>query len=284
MFFEQVPKIEEPEKIKPHTSERLLVALKLNRLNFGKVEVLGLENLQEIPTNSKVVIAVDHLTNLSVPTSAMVMADKLPILISAQSSSFSVFENPMGNTGIAAGGKKNFRKIDYNIKNDRPGPLNPENFLAMAEDMEDGFATIVAAHNPVNDNTLPEKGGYAAAYLAGMTDSYVLPMAINIKKDEVRAAESGAGLMHNIKATFAMLTERPDVEVTIGHPHKLVQSEDIKRFHELFLKHKSGEILSSNDRAEFSQLRKSLEEASQNIMIDLAKMLPEKKRGKWKIE
>jgi hypothetical protein len=286
MSFEQIPKNQEnvPEMERPRTSERLLAALKLNRLNFGKVNVLGLENLKEIPIGAKVVIATDHLNNLSVPTSAMVIADKLPIKISAQSSSFSLLENPLGHTGIAAGGKKNFRGIDYDIKNDRPQPLNPDNFSAMAEDLEDGYATIVAAHNPVKNNMLPKKGGYAAAYLAGMTDSYVLPMAVNIKKNEIRAAESGAGIIHNIKATLSLLKERPDVEVMISHPHKLIQAEDIKSFHELFLKHKEGKSLSKDEHAEFSSLRKSLEDASQEIMADLAKMLPEERRGKWQVK
>jgi hypothetical protein len=282
MSFEQITE-NVPEKEKPQTSERLKAALKLNRINFGKIEILGLENLKEIPADSKIVIAVDHLTNLSVSTSAMAMADKLPILVSAQSSSFSVFENPLGNTGVAVGGSKNFRKIDYDIKNDRPKPLNPENFSVMAEDLEAGYATIVAAHNPVKDGVLPENGGYAAAYLAGLTDSYILPMAINIKKNDVYAAESGAGLINNIKATLSMLKDKPDVDVLIGHPHKLSQAEDIKHFHDLFIKHKSGEVLNSDERAEFSKLRKSLEDASQNIMTDLAKMLPEEKRGKWKV-
>ena len=273
-----------PEKEIPQTSKRLKAALELNRINFGKVDVSGWENLNEIPVGGKIVIATDHLTNLSVPTAAMVIADKLPILISAQSSSFSLLENPMGHTGIAAGGKKNFRAIDYDMKNDRPAPLNPENFSVMAEDLEKGYAEIVAAHNTVKNNQLPEKGGYAAAYLAGMTDSYVLPLAVNIKKEDVRAAESGAGIIHNIKATLSMLKERPDVEVKIGHPFKIVQAEDIKRFHNLFIKYKSGENLSGEERKEFSVLRKSLEEASQKIMADLADMLPEEKRGNWQKE
>jgi hypothetical protein len=282
MPFEQIPEIKDndAENNQPRTSERLLLALKMNRLNFGKVDVIGLENLQEIPAGGKIVIATDHLNNLSVPTAAMVMADKLPIKISAQSSSFSLLENPMGHTGIAAGGKKNFRAIDYDIKNDRPKPLNPENFSAMAEDLEAGFAEIVAAHNPVKNNQLPEKGGYAAVYLAGITDGYVLPMAINIKKAEVHAAESGAGIMHNLKATLSLLKEKPDVEVVIGHPRQVAQSHEIKCFHELFLRHKSGEALSKDELAEFSKLRKSLEAASENIMQDLAELLPEERRQK----
>jgi hypothetical protein len=289
MNYEQMPTAENREKaeqeIHPRveTSKRLLLALEPTRLNFSKMELLGEEHLAEIPPGSKVVIAVDHLNNLSIPTAALMMGKNLPIIISNQSTQFSFRENPQGHLGVALGGKDNFRGIDYDPESEKPKAFNPENFDSMEESLNEGYAMIVAAHNPVNTNTMPEEGGYGAAYLASIADAYILPVSVDIKaKRGIHTSESKTNFLKNIKASLDVVRERPEVTVSIGRPYKIPQEKDIQRFHEIFMKRKGGEKLSSEESQEFHRLRTSLDEASDEIMKTLAAMLPEEKRGEWK--
>jgi hypothetical protein len=280
MSFEQPDPIEgnQEEKPKLETSKRLMAALETTRLNFSKIEVIGEEHLKEIPEGARVIIAVDHLNNLSIPAAALVMGRRLPIQISNQSTQFSFRENPGGHLGVAVGGKDNFKGIDYDAETNEPKPFNPENFDAMLDPLNEGYAIIVAAHNPVNTNVLPEKAGYGAAYLAGIADAYILPVSVNVKS-EVRVMEGKAGILKNIKGTVDMLKNRPEAEVTIGKPRKVSEEKEIQRFHYLFMKHKEMGRLTPEELEEFKKLRGSLNAASEEIMEDLAEMLPEEKRG-----
>ncbi len=283
MSFDHAPSPDqsESEKIqKTETSKRLLMALESTRLNFSKIEVIGEDNLKEIPEGARVVIAVDHLNNLSIPTAALEMGRRLPIQISNQSTQFSWKENPGGRVGVVVGGEENFKGIDYDAATNEPRSFNPENFDDMLKPLEEGYAIIVAAHNPVNTNELPEKAGYGAAYLAGIADAYILPVSINIKA-EVHTMEGKAGLLKNVKAAIDMMKNRPEAEVTIGKPHKLGEEKDIQQFHFLFMKRKETGRLSTEEMEEFKRLRASLNEASNKIMQELAEMLPEEKRGAW---
>ena len=80
------------------------------------------------------------------------------------------------------GGEENFKGIDYDAKTDKPATFfNPENFESLLAPLSEGYAIIVAAHNPRNDNRLAEKSGYGTAYLASIADAYVLPVSVNIK-------------------------------------------------------------------------------------------------------
>jgi hypothetical protein len=252
----------------------------MTRLNFSKIEVVGEENLHDIPEGAKVIIAVDHLNNLSIPTAALELGNRLPIQISNQSTQFSFRENPSGHIGVAVGGKDNFKGIDYDAETNEPKPFNPENFDEMRQPLDEGYAIVVAAHNPVNTNVLPGKAGYGAAYLAGIADAYVVPVSVNVKS-EVHVMEGNAGIFEKLKGTVDMLRNRPEAEVTIGKPRKIEQGNDIQRLHALFMKHKEEGRLTSDELEEFKFLRKSLNAASDRVMEDLATMLPEEKRGEW---
>ena len=245
------------------------------------MKIVGEDNLKEIPEGAKVVVVVDHLNNLSIPTAALALGRKLPIIISNQSTQFSWRENPGGHLGVAVAGKENFAGIDYDPKTNEPKAFNPQNFDEMLEPLEEGYAVIVAAHNPVNTNELPEDAGYGAAYLAGIADAYILPVSVNVKAD-VHTMEGDAGIMKNLQATVAMLKNRPEAEVTIGKPRKIAEEKDIQRFHFLFIKRKEMGRLSTEELDEFKNLRGSLDSASDEIMEELAGMLSEEKRGTWK--
>ena len=111
--------------------------------------------------------------------------------------------------GVVAGGEENFKGIDYNAETNEPAAFNPENFDGMLEPLNEGYAVMVATHNPVNTNELPEKAGYGAAYLAGIADAYVLPVSVNVKAD-VHTMEGKAGILKNIKGEIDMLMNRPE--------------------------------------------------------------------------
>lgn len=268
------------DKPKLETSKRLMLALEPTRLNFSKIEVVGEEHLSEIPEGEKTIIVTDHLNNLSIPLSALMMGDKLPIILTNQSNQFDTFGD--GHLGVAVAGEKNFIGIDYNGDTSSPKPFNPKNFDKMAESLDAGYSPLIAAHNPVNTNVLPDKAGYGAAYLAAIADAWILPVATDIKsKKGVHITESGAGFLKNIKNSLSVLKERPEAEVIIGHPYKIADAENIKRFRALFIKHKNGEKLTPEETKEFGILRESLNKASEQIMKTIAGMLPESKRGNW---
>lgn len=258
-----------------------MLALEPTRLNFSKIEVVGENHLKQIPEGAKVVIAVDHLNNLSIPTAALELGKRLPIKISNQSIQFDFRKNPGGGLGVVLGGKENFKGIDYDMATKEPKPFNPENFEDMLGSLDEGYAVIIAAHNPVNTNKLPEKAGYGAAYLAGIADAYVLPVSVSIKS-EVHVMEGDAGILKNIKGTLNMVANRPEAQVAIGEPYKPKQENDIREFHALFMKRKREGRLSSEEKEEFSRLRNSLSGGSEKIMKHLAVLLPEEKQGAWK--
>ncbi len=279
-FESELQPEESAEEKKLETSKRLLMALESVRLNFSKIEVIGEEYLKEIPEGAKIVIAVDHLNNLSIPTAALELGSRLPIQISNQSTQFSFRENPGGNIGVVAGGKKNFKGIDYDSETDKPKTFNPENFDEMLDPLSEGYAMVVAAHNPVNNNKLPEKGGYGAAYLASIADAYVVPVSVNIKS-EVHVMEGNAGIINNLKGAVSMLKNRPEAVISIGKPRKVAEEANIQKFHSLFMKRKESGRLSADELEEFKRLRASLNSASNEIMEDIAIMLPEEKKGTW---
>jgi len=213
-------------------------------------DLSGKENIEKIPEDRNIVVACSHISDLDMPTVAAVLSNYLNVAISDQSTHHQLDpKNPMehiGNNILV--GEENFMPIDYQTTENGkiPGRFNPENYIPMVKEMDTkGKVVIVAASNPIENFNLSQeeraklssKPGYAAAYLAGMADAIVLPVAVYTEDNKVR--------------------------IVAGKPFEPTKVEELPEH---------GESGSSESRREaFDQLRKG----SQEIFDEVAALLPE---------
>jgi hypothetical protein len=109
---------------------------------------------------------------------------------------------------------------------------------------------------------------------------YILPVSVDVKSD-VHVMEGDASWSERLHGTIDMLRNRPEAKVTIGTPRKIAEEADIQKLRALFAKRKEAGRLTKEEIETFKQLRDSLNKASDEIMQDIADMLPEEKRGAW---
>lgn len=260
------------------TSSRLLFTLdKLKKTMINKTEVIGRENLAEIPKDKKVVIATTHITDADVWLSALELGNDFDINITNQSVHHKAFgknsELPT-NIGMRMAGKENFLPIDYNKTEDgrkNPGIFNPENFVAMEKALENGKAVLIAAHKPSHSQEL-EKGGYGVVYLAELSNAIILPVAVDVESE---------GVDDMYKHPTRTILKRSNAKITIGKPFSPEKIEGIELFSKILEKRKNGEKISKEELIAFSKIKKELEKKSDELMKCLASMVPEKKRGQY---
>lgn len=254
------------------TSRRLMRAIELQlKTQLGKIEISGMENLEKIPKDKKVVVAPDHKTDMAVPLTVHALGDSLDLVITNESVHHKFTGEPSMNLGMRLVGRDNFLPIDFMGKgtDKHPTAFNPDNFIPMMKAMDKGKTTIVAAHNPSLGGHL-EQGGYGAVYLAEMTDAVIIPVSIDIISKE------NLGMAQNVLRTFL---KKPDVHIQIGEPFSLDKIEDIGKMKELMDKRKGGERLTHEEFSEFSRITEDLKEQSEALMKRLVEITPIEKRG-----
>ena len=139
------------EKKKETTPRRLMLALEaLVKLQTKSIEVDGKEHVKEIPPDSKVVVATTHLSDLDVPLSAYALGNELNLVITNESVHHHFNQEAPTNIGLHIAGKENFIPIDYKKTGGkkRPRGFNPDNFVPMAEALENGKGVVIASQNP----------------------------------------------------------------------------------------------------------------------------------------
>lgn len=268
------------DSIKPQeTSRRLRMSLSAG-LGFlfenpSEIPVVGKELLKEIPPNRKVIIATTHLCDSDVPIAGLALSDSFDIAIVHHSTHDNLLEDPVSWVGAAIAGRKNFLSVNSR-KQDGKVVTNfvPEDFEPMEDALDKGKTIVIAAHNPTYGWKLPQKGGLGAAYLAQLSDALILPVSINVE------SASKTGTLADMKKVVSTSKKKFSAQVSVGHPIDLKKIE-VERIAEILKKRKEGNVLSPEEKKEFSEIHTKLQEQAEVVMSSLAAMLPPEKRGVW---
>lgn len=217
-------------------------------LAVGKKEVVGLENLDKVPANTKLIVATGHTSDIEIPLITSSLGKYLNLIVTNLSLHRSISSDPT-LIGLYLAGMENFLRIQYRVvKGERRGILNPEDYTKMVDAFDRGKAIVIAAHNPSFNGIMPDKPGLGVAYLAGkVEDSMILPVIANI--------EGNLGQASILNALKTLIT-KPKVTIAIGEPFKLSQDPNVN----------SRKLLVAN---------------AERVMRSIANLYPEEKRGRW---
>lgn len=264
---------------------------------FRKPEVVGIENLGEIPSNAPLIIVTSHLSDTDIPTIESELRPRLKAIRPNRGIGVSLQSNnlvdPRTAPFINFAGRKHFFEYDVNFDksaNHLRFIFNPENFRKMKEALHRGTDIITAAHEPLSNIPgsaweLPEQSGLGAAYLAQMANAVVLPVALDIQTDKP------VGMSADVRGTVRRLLkrQRPNTRMIIGKPFTLDKINDshLEQFGKYAssiskLEGASLEQLSPDEKANAKMILKRLREQSNLIMRRVADLLPEEKKGRWK--
>lgn len=261
---------------------RLRAAAEVNRFfNAKNPEVRGKEHLKEIPHGRRVIIATTHISDLDTSLVISALGNDFDLAVASESTMLNPRQHLRAYAGVLAAGPRNFRGVDYRStsRGNVPGLFNPENFATMADAMKNGKDILIVAHNPSREGTLT-RGGYGPAYLSQIVDgAIILPVAVNVKGEEQVLV--GQNAMRTFAKNISTL-QRPDAEVVIGKPIVPKHIEGIEQFNTLLEKRRGPDKLTEDDVAEFHRLSQQLKAQSREIMMALAEMLPEEKRGPFR--
>ncbi len=135
---------------------------------------------------------------------------------------------------------------------------------------------LIAAYDPtpVKDGKLPARGGYGGVYLAEISNAIIVPIAVNIKSDSPDAVIRKKGI--------GGLLGRPEAEMIIGKPIVPEKIEGLKDLGEILKRRREDpKSVTRADLDRIKELQERLKRESDKVMLALAEMLPEEKRGSW---
>ncbi len=255
----------------------------LVEMGVKNVKVEGEENLNDLPPDAKVIVVTSHISDVDVPLAAYGVGEKLNVAITTDSFQHHLTENPISKIGFQIAGQDNFLPIQYDRKTGH-GRFNPSDFDAMQTELNEGKAIVMAGHAPSIEKDpdkvawhLPDKGTIGSAYLAELSGAVLVPVAVDIES-ETPTGMGADSVMRGLKNMVQTMRHKPDARVIIGKPIILPHIEGIEGFGNLS---SNKDAPAENRRAEFRRIRTELETASDEIMGQLASLLPPSKRGVW---
>lgn len=282
----------------PETETSRLTPLRLRKgmeaftsLMVGKIKVSGRENLESLPPDLPVIIAVTHINDLEFSIAVKALANDFNLVIADISKHRNFKEDPFTFIALTLAGRDNFLPLNYGREGGRwsASPFDPQDFDLISEAQKRGKTVIIAAHNPSSalrvrggehqredeqkTYQLPETGGLGAVYLASKTNSLILPVAVNVE------ASGNIGRV-GIVAGIETLLYRPNASVTIGQPMDL-RGVYVSVIEKVGRKRDLREKITEQERADFRHAGDELRVRSAILMRTLASMLPPEKRGKW---
>lgn len=223
---------------------RLRAALALMKLAIvGKVTTSGIENLDHVPGQRKLVVATTHFTDIDVALAAYVLDEHMDIAIADMLPNHNFWKRPAAVIAARMIGAARLIPIDYTVrkhKNEIPGIFNPANYEPMLGAMNDGKVVIMAAHEPSPDRKFA-RAGVGVPYLASMAGATILPAAVKLDTDR------NLGMMETALQTVLI---RPPAHVTFGKPIDLSTGPDVGHLGKLIDQSHLGMRLDEDSRAE----------------------------------
>lgn len=215
------------------SSKRLREGLKLTQSGLlGNVafEMIGRENLlsaaRDSVDNGGVVVASDHLTDVSVSVAAAVAAQLTKIKIPVASTNFEAAhqEIPYRIAGLdtvykvpyrfAEGFDRDKSRADHKVT----GRFDSRDYDELVEDMvSQGFSVVAAAHNPMtmhdfeNKGKLPEKPGKLVPHLSLATGRPILPVLMQVEGQQLNPSQLNDNAIHP-----SWTLSQKDVRMTFG--------------------------------------------------------------------
>lgn len=274
------------------SSRRFRAAMWLNsEIVAQKPEVTGWENLNKIPKGINPVIAGTHLrSDAPLQIIARELGGKFDIGIALQAGNRKIY---LTNALFTLIGQRNFYDIDnittretVNGKSMRTDkyPFNPDNYEVMKEAMEKGKTILISAHySPIYNGILPDKPGFAAAYLAHLSGQrVVLPVALDMYTDDEDAGRDDRRML----IVKNLLTgNRPKTKMTICEPvvFDFIDAASLalmKKWRmERYQKHSN--LKPEDQEIARETFKKVRDQDGGKVMRALAKALPPEKRGIW---
>lgn len=254
-------------------------------------QVAGLRNLEKIPEGINPIIAGTHLrSDASLQIIARELGRKFNLGIALQSENR---KNPLINAFFTLIGQDNFYDIDnkttrkmVNGKSQRTDTykLNFNNYEVMRDVMRKGKTLLIAGHwAPIYSGMLPDKPGFAAIYLAHLSNQrVVLPVALDIytNDEDLGRIDRISNIVKNL-----LTANKPKSKMTICEPIILdpINSLDIdlmKRLMQSKIEQKPSGLNSEEEKIAV-ETNKKIRRDSEKIMYALAYALPPEKRGIW---
>jgi len=241
--------------ISPDKSEKKLgriVETGISLLGLKYKDILGENNLDNLPKNRPVIFATPHFSDTEILITVDSLLNKLkykkPIKIIQDETHTKFKSNPSGWTSMIIGGKENFLSIGtfFLVDKEQSSPI--------VETLKNGTSIVMAAYfNPKKEFynkkfsqkgvILPEIGGVGSIFLAQKTDAVVVPVGVDI--NDKRKVTVSFGEFLDFKKIENLDDYRKDLKTTL-----LINNE--------------------------------LKKQSDYLMGSLAKLVPEEKQGIWK--
>ena len=279
---------EDTESKREPSPKRFSISVEMMTKLFSEFNVEGKENIENIPEGKRIILATTHTSDFDIPLAAAALSRDMKLVITHISYQEEFFKSIKASDvtigSILVAGRKNFLPIRYvrdkNRAMGRQGQMNPEDMENIVSAMDEGNAAIIAAHNPVFDDKLPDKPGFAAirvAQLAGK-DAIVVPISVQIGDQSERGRSKPGNVIKN----------RPEAKVVIGKPLTFDDPEANiagDKIDSILKNRELGSPLSQEEGEQIKEARMIINETEgAKLMGALASISPEEMRGNWEGE
>lgn len=239
-------------------------------------ELVGLENLLIAAKDSAekgrgLIVASDHLNNVSTSATVALVAQLLNPKVSVASTNLAIWHQRIpykiiGMDSIYPVPYRYAEGFDGNEDHKKPSRFESGYYDELVEDIRRGRSVVAAAHNPVvshgseNTGKLPEKPGKLVPHLALASGSPILPVLIQVEGQQEKLWQLNDNTLH----PGWMLREKA-VRVTVSKPIMPTDSE-IDNYHEILqgLKTDSVEVAENEQHEVLQRLGGEVLEAMQN--------------------
>ncbi len=252
-----------------------------SRLELSITERKGYKNLLAVPKDRPVVIASDHLSDITLET---VIGEASPFRKVAAAAQSTHLEIPVGGRFMEWAGNNRLYPVSTNeeTKHQRQAQhlYRVEDYEKMVEAMKKGESMVTAAHRPEYSGHLPHHPGLSALTLAHLTGAPIIPATVDIhaSPDVIRS------LVKDVKGTAKRLIQRnrPQASVSFGQPIELepIPKEDLQLL-ERFINIPLRKTLTDEEKDRANAVYQKMMQEGETVMLALSEMLPPEKRGKW---
>lgn len=252
-----------------------------SRMEIAVTERKGYENLLAVPRDKPVVIAPDHLSDITMET---VIAEASPYRKVGTASQSTHLEIPLYGKFMEWAGSRRVYPISTNeeTKHQRQAQhiYRLSDYEVMADAMMRGESIVTAAHRPEYSGHLPNHSGLSALTLAHLTESPVIPAAVDIHA----SPEVIKSLVKDLKGSVKRFVtgKKPNTTVLFGEPIEFehISREDLQLL-ERFINLPLRRTLSDEEKDKANAVYQKITKQGEILMQAVANLLPPEKRGKW---
>jgi len=247
-----------------------------SRLELDVTEVRGIENLLKEKDSKGIVIASDHLSDITLETIIAETAKYRKVGAVSQSSHLEIpiygkFMQWAGSNRVyPIGTREETKKLRQAVHKYHLNDYQP-----MIEAVRSGISIVTAAHRPCYDGHLPERPGLSAVTIAQLANAPVVPASVDIIYDkQVDPVKDVKG------SVIRFITgKKPRAVVSFAEPIHFdpIPISEI----ELVEKYMNHQLTKKYELEMAKGLLEKMQLQGKVIMKNIANMLPEEKRGVW---